>query len=704
MADKSIKIDYGSDTKEYQLEALPEQGVNGSGGVSPEEVTGIVKENFPGGVGYKETTELVIYEGVVNYNGWSTPRLCELPEGLQLGREYKVVCDGEERVFVAYDDNGYSTIGAPYKDYSEYELNIYVSDGVLSAIPKTKGKDYNIRISTMTYVVYPIEEQFIADTIPRKSDISAIVLERFSGGIGGETYEPHPNTKPMSVEVQAKVRDSGFPFFYSSDMNYMLGCLQGSNCVEVIWDGKSYMCESKEFGVNTIYVAGNASLLKGSDLKDTGMFDGVYLDTYEQNGRLIDTGEPFCLLFYSYYNVASAYFAKDTNMHTVTLTAIDKSTYKIDAKYLPTDYLTELINNASTSGDAELADIRVARDGTVYETAGEAVRGQIGQLSEEIGKQSEAIADKVNKTGITLGKNADGQIFIYVDGVAVGNGVEINGEIVEGDVFGYVDENNNIVLNGALADGTYTIKYEMEDGTVIDIGTLTFDVSVTNNLTNCTNSNSVTEVGKGESYSATISAKDGYALSSIVVTMGGTDITSTAVSGGVISIASVTGNIVITAIAKAGHYETVTEDITLTQKTSITLDGATRESTSGYCTTPYIDVSDIPKPCKINLTGAGWAYVDESNTGYIRVYIADINETKLTGTYTHVSRMPDGVTMTNGTDKVSSDREYSSAEITVTSNNVGKLRFAGNYTSVTPAGFDATVTQATLTYQKWIAD
>lgn len=73
--------------------------------------------------------------------------------------------------------------------------------------------------------------------------------------------------------------------------------------------------------------------------------------------------------------------------------------------------------------------------------------------------------------------------------------------------------------------------------------------TVTQNLSNVSSSFSGSSVNSGESLSATLTADTDYEISSVTVTMGGEDITSTAYSNGAVSIASVTGNVVIAATA-----------------------------------------------------------------------------------------------------------------------------------------------------------
>ena len=188
-------------------------------------------------------------------------------------------------------------------------------------------------------------------------------------------------------------------------------------------------------------------------------------------------------------------------------------------------------------------------------------------------------------------------------------------------VFGYVDENNNIIVSGKLASGTYSVKYEMEDGTTIDIGNLEFDsnvyYSVTNNLTNCTNSNSTTQAIEGNSYTATISAKSGYELSSISVTMGGADITSTAVNGGNINIANVTGDIVITAVAEKAvvNYTNLFTPSEATLNQRVNSSNVLKE-TPGHFVTGFIDVSNktpFTSTTKLYVKGANFNQTSSGN-------------------------------------------------------------------------------------------
>ena len=70
-------------------------------------------------------------------------------------------------------------------------------------------------------------------------------------------------------------------------------------------------------------------------------------------------------------------------------------------------------------------------------------------------------------------------------------------------------------------------------------------------LLHATSNNASASVESGESYTATITAEDGYTLdgAAVSVTMGGVDITPTAYANGVVHISSVTGNVIITVTA-----------------------------------------------------------------------------------------------------------------------------------------------------------
>ena len=156
-------------------------------------------------------------------------------------------------------------------------------------------------------------------------------------------------------------------------------------------------------------------------------------------------------------------------------------------------------------------------------------------------------------------------------------------------------------LSGTLSVGTSTITVTYSEKTttfnvtVSEEPSETITYTVTNNLTNVVNSNSATTLAEGVSYSATLTPISGYELSAVTVTMGGTDITSSVYSNGVISISSVSGNIVITASAEitaASGYLSLYDNLTTGEKLEVSDDGTTEKITSSsiYSYTDYIEV------------------------------------------------------------------------------------------------------------------
>ncbi len=161
---------------------------------------------------------------------------------------------------------------------------------------------------------------------------------------------------------------------------------------------------------------------------------------------------------------------------------------------------------------------------------------------------------------------------------------------------------------------------------VINYGSDVNYYSISNVLTNVTNSNIATDIEEGATYTAKLTVTAGE-LTSVKVTMGGADITASAYSNGNISIASVTGNIVITATATLPTYDVtnLVEKATVVNGTAIyngigykdnsRISGAINTAdANGYVTTGVM-------PYAVNADGT-------HKTIYIRGAVLDLSDSK----------------------------------------------------------------------------
>ena len=178
-------------------------------------------------------------------------------------------------------------------------------------------------------------------------------------------------------------------------------------------------------------------------------------------------------------------------------------------------------------------------------------------------------------------------------------------EVGQGSSFGYIDENNNVVITQDLPVGTYTVRYETDDG---NIELCSFEIksttkyTITNQLTNCTSNNSITEILENEKYTATITPKSNYQMDSITVKMGGTTL-SGVVSGNTITINNVTGNIEIIAIASEIPQQAETFNVTF-NGTNCTSNGAST-ATEGTTYTATITANSGYEMESITVTMGG---------------------------------------------------------------------------------------------------
>ena len=155
-------------------------------------------------------------------------------------------------------------------------------------------------------------------------------------------------------------------------------------------------------------------------------------------------------------------------------------------------------------------------------------------------------------------------------------------------------ETGDVIVHRIGAGSGYTYNY------------LIGECLVTNQLTNVTTDSAVTNVFEGESYTANLTPDDGYEITSVMVTMGGVDITSDAYLNGVVFIENATGDIVITAIAAQGELS-YTDEGYIANGLTWQLDGINNTGNGHSSTaTEWVDLVNGNNLAMLDPNGLSW--------------------------------------------------------------------------------------------------
>lgn len=169
--------------------------------------------------------------------------------------------------------------------------------------------------------------------------------------------------------------------------------------------------------------------------------------------------------------------------------------------------------------------------------------------------------------------------------------------------------------------------------------------TITNRLTDITTSSMATTIQRGAAYTATLTAAEGYEISTVKVTMGGVDITATAYANGVITIAAVTGDVIITATAAASG-------------------GGDELITNGLLA--YFDFRNIPAESQNVTVGTAKGLLPTQGNGALFSWAA----TPITSSDEYGAKLPRGLTYSGS---VSTNAYDYGTELTVV-----ELRYGGN--------------------------
>ena len=303
------------------------------------------------------------------------------------------------------------------------------------------------------------------------------------------------------------------------------------------------------------------------------------ITSYEVSKAMKEVCEKYAINVYDNYAISGIYPQNNTNKTTFTTDGCHWNDlgHEIVGKNLA-NYVLNTYRYVYTGSTSEI---------TIYTIT--------NSLSNSISSNNNSSIAKGSSYSATITPN-DGYNISSIN-ITMG-GVDVTNTVVSGNTISISNVTGNIVITVTTTVISTTTKY-----------------TITNTLNNCTNSNTNITIDENSSYSATITPNDGYKITSIVVTMGGVDVTSSVVSENIITILNVTGNIVITTTVIALN-EVVIFASDKTLQNGYYYNG-TLENSNQHCCTEKINVPPSTNiRCRSNLQ-IGVALFDTNET-YIK--------------------------------------------------------------------------------------
>lgn len=253
-----------------------------------------------------------------------------------------------------------------------------------------------------------------------------------------------------------------------------------------------------------------------------------------------------------------------------------------------------------------------------------------------------------NLTGCTL-SNAASQVDYgeaYTATIAAESGKTITSVVVK---MGGVDITATAYMASSGAINISKVTGAVTITAAASVPSVTYNI--TRNLTNCASSNTADTIAEGAAYTTTCSPTGTYKkLGAITVTMGGADISASAVSGSTITIAKVTGDIVITCAAAVTN---IIDTIGISANTRLSTSSGANRAQSGYAAIgAHEDAASLIHLAAGDTLRIKGASLPASNDSYSAIALHNASGTFSTSTYLHNGLTWNAMTFNNAGDSV----------------------------------------------------